>query len=114
MESQKRIIGKIAMTAEGRWNKDKEYPILSIVEDGNFASYLSRKPVPKNIELTNTEYWQPFASLKESIKLDYQNFKNEIINSVEDKINDYITSDAFNILLEAKIRKIITNINANG
>lgn len=110
MELQKKKLGKIGFTLNGLWNAETEYDRLCIVQDGAFNSYASRKAVPKGTPLTNTEYWQPYSSLKESIVLDYEQFKTDIINSVDTKINDKIDSDEFNIMLEAKIRKILTNM----
>ena len=40
----------------GAWDKAKEYSALEVVYTNN-QSYVSRKTVPANTEITNTEYW---------------------------------------------------------
>lgn len=40
----------------GQWDKNNEYEPLSIVQN-NGASYTSRKKVPADIDILNTEYW---------------------------------------------------------
>lgn len=56
-------LGKVRPTVEGDWNKTQAYSLLSIVynEESN-KSYISKKDVPENIEITNKEYWQCFGS----------------------------------------------------
>lgn len=49
------------LTWRGAWNIGDAYPIWSIVDD-NGDGYVSIKPVPRNVEITNTEYWQMVAS----------------------------------------------------
>lgn len=52
--------GKIGITVEeDKFNPDKDYEKLTIVEDENGNIYLSRKDVPAelHIDLTNKEYW---------------------------------------------------------
>lgn len=41
----------------GNWERNKEYENLSVVLASNGDSYISKKNVPKGIELSNTEYW---------------------------------------------------------
>lgn len=59
--SSERIIGKVSITIEGLWDSNKEYDILSLVTY-NDKNYISKKIVPKNIDITNEEYWQIFNS----------------------------------------------------
>lgn len=56
-------LGKVRPTIEGDWNKIQPYSLLSIVynKESN-KSYISKKDVPENIEITNKEYWQCFGS----------------------------------------------------
>lgn len=45
------------------WNKSKSYKEFTLVQDRRTHTiYLSRKYVPKNIEIDNREYWFPFSS----------------------------------------------------
>ena len=79
MESVIKKLGKTSVTVEKDYHSSKkEYNKLTIVEEqGAFKTYLSRKPVPIGIELTNREYWIPFSGVLESIVFDYFKFKQE-------------------------------------
>ena len=79
MESIIKKLGKTSITVEKDYHSsEKEYNKLTIVEEqGAFKTYISRKPVPVGIELTNREYWIPFSSVLESITFDYLKFKQE-------------------------------------
>ena len=72
-------LGKTSVTVEKDYHSSKkEYNKLTVVEEqGAFKTYLSRKPVPVGIELTNREYWIPFSGVLESIVFDYIKFKQE-------------------------------------
>lgn len=79
MESVIKKLGKTSITVEKDYHSSKkEYNKLTVVEEqGAFKTYLSRKPVPIGIELTNREYWIPFSGVLESITLDYLKFKKD-------------------------------------
>ena len=79
MESIIKKLGKTSITVEKDYHSsEKEYNKLTVVEEeGAFKTYLSRKPVPVGIELTNREYWIPFSGVLESIVFDYIKFKQE-------------------------------------
>lgn len=79
MESVIKKLGKTSVTVEKDYHSsEKEYNKLTVVEEeGAFKTYLSRKPVPVGIELTNREYWIPFSGVLESITFDYLKFKQE-------------------------------------
>lgn len=79
MESVIEKLGKASVTVEKDYHSsEKEYNKLTIVEEqGTFKTYLSRKPVPVGIELTNREYWICFSGVLESITFDYLKFKQE-------------------------------------
>lgn len=49
-------LGKVSVTVEDNWDKSKEYSELCIVTTDN-GTYISKKYVPKNIEISNEEYW---------------------------------------------------------
>lgn len=91
MQLQIENLGKVAVTVEqGYWDVNKDYDKLTIVEiKDNFATYISRKPVPAGTEVTNREYWIPFSSLKEEIVLAYNQWVEHygsIINNHEGRI----------------------------
>lgn len=74
-------LGKVSVTVEKDYhNINKCYDKLTIVEEKNeFRTYISRKPVPNGIELTNRNYWIPFSSLERQIVIDYNKFKNDVL-----------------------------------
>ena len=77
MKTIEEELGKVSLTCNGQWN-DRPYERLCIVHDGFYASYISRKAVPAGIPLSNEEYWQPIAKLREDLVIDYETFKKEI------------------------------------
>lgn len=79
MESIIKKLGKTSVTVEKDYHSSKkEYNKLTIVEEeGTFKTYISRKSVPIDTELTNREYWIPFSGVLESITFDYLKFKQE-------------------------------------
>ena len=63
MKPKYKNLGKVRPTVEGYWDNTKEYSIISIVYDTNSdKSYISKKKVPKGINIGNTEYWQIFGN----------------------------------------------------
>lgn len=49
------------ITVGGVWDITKNYAQYVIVDDGNGNGYVSIKPVPPGIDITNTEYWMLIA-----------------------------------------------------
>lgn len=78
MKTNKQSLGKVSITCNGKWNADRKYNRLCLVHDGYFASYISKKIVPVGTALTNTEYWQPVACLRDDIKLNLTEFQKKI------------------------------------
>lgn len=56
MAIKKYIGARYAPQFMGAWDKTSEYAALSVVYTNN-QSYVSRKTVPANTEITNTEFW---------------------------------------------------------
>lgn len=79
MKTIKEYLGKVSITCNGLWDVQREYDRLCLVHDGFFASYVSRKSVPAGIPLTNTEYWQPVASLRDDVKVYAKEFEDKVI-----------------------------------
>ena len=54
-------LGKVAITCNGYWDKGLPYDRLCIVitslKADNISTFISRKPVPIGIDITNEEYW---------------------------------------------------------
>lgn len=56
-------LGKVCLTPDGYWNRQKEYERISIVTDElTGRSYISKKDVPAGVSINNQEYWQPVGS----------------------------------------------------
>lgn len=79
MKTIKEYLGKVSITCNGLWDVQREYDRLCLVHDGFFASYVSRKSVPARTPLTNTEYWQPVASLRDDVKVHAKEFEDKVI-----------------------------------
>lgn len=61
MFTAKQILGKVAITIEeDYWSRFKYYDKLVIVEKQDSGLYISRKPVPPLVDITNRHYWIPF------------------------------------------------------
>ena len=93
MKSIIKKLGKTSITVEKDYHSsNKEYNKLTVVEEqGAFKTYLSRKPVPVGIELTNREYWIPFSGVLESIVFDYLKFKKDYASGKNLEDNAIIT-----------------------
>lgn len=71
MQPNYKILGKVCLTANGKWNKTKQYDKISIVfNDADNTSYISRQDVPVGIEITNEEYWQVIGNRGTAIIVD--------------------------------------------
>ena len=49
------------LTWAGDWNIGNAYEQWSLVNDLEGNGYVAIVPVPRNIQITNTKYWQPVA-----------------------------------------------------
>lgn len=64
MEAYEKNLGRTAVSCGDEHDNRNEYPEACIVYkiiDTIINSFISKKAVPKNIELTNKEYWQPIS-----------------------------------------------------
>ena len=56
-------LGKVCLTANGKWDKTKQYDRISIVfNDTDNTSYISKQDVPAGIEITNEDYYWVFKT----------------------------------------------------
>ena len=79
MQPNYKILGKVCLTANGKWDKTKQYDKISIVfNDADNTSYISRQDVPAGIEITNEDYWQVIG--------------NRSVAIVDDKLNGISTN----------------------
>lgn len=81
-------LGKVSITVEKHcWNILKDYDRLVIVERaGTKTTYLSRKPVPAGIDITDREYWIPFSKWNEVNYEVVQEFGNSTEVVVSQKV----------------------------
>lgn len=67
----------------GAWNKANEYAALSVVYHDN-QSYVSRKTVPAETEITNTEYWIRSSDWNAQV----DEYRNQV-NEYDEKVVQY-------------------------
>lgn len=102
MPIKKYIGARYAPKFMGAWNKTSEYAALSVVY-ANEQSYVSRKTVPANTEITNTEFWIKSADWNAQVTQYNQNVERyeaevleyaETVNSLVGKtVYTYNTKD---------------------
>lgn len=88
MEAVKVNLGKVSITvSKDYWDIDKEYDRLTIVErQSTHTCFLSRKPVPAGIGITNREYWIQFSTWKDIPYEIVQEFGNNPEFAVSQKV----------------------------
>lgn len=80
-------LGKVRPTSNGNWDKNKEYDILSIVKVKQTKNvYISKKYVPANIEITNTEYWDNI--IDNSLDIHFYEYNRFEDLTLESTVND--------------------------
>ena len=82
MKTIKQYLGKVSITCNGTWDINRQYDRLCLVNDGFFASYISRVPVPVGTPLENRDYWQPVASLKDDAKIHTKEFEKNVLQLI--------------------------------
>ena len=101
METQIDRLGKVSITVDkDYWSINKDYDRLVIVErESTDTCYLSRKPVPAGIPLTNREYWIKFSR--------YQDVPYRIVDEfgadIESGISQRIVTEYINKILNNNI-----------
>lgn len=108
-----RYLGKVSITCNGRWKDNIDYDRLCVVYD-DFASYISKQKVPAGTKLTNTIYWQVLSNLQDEIKIDYETFKTEVLNSIADLNKRQITGRIVVDTMEDLNALTIKNVNAGA
>lgn len=88
MEAVKINLGKVSITvSKYYWDIDKEYDRLTIVErQSTHTCFLSRKPVPAGISITDREYWIQFGSLADIPYEIVQEFGNDPELAISQKV----------------------------
>lgn len=91
MAIKKYIGARYAPKFMGAWDKTSEYAALSVVYT-NEQSYVSRKTVPANTEITNTEFWIQSADWNAQVAQYNQNverYEKEVLGYA-DTVNDLV------------------------
>lgn len=103
------------------WDKANSYEALTIVTHLN-NSYTSKKPVPANTEITDTEYWvvtgnynaqvEEYRQETEKVKEDINDVKSDV-NDVKSDVND-VKSDVVHIKNSLLNRKYLLLADSYG
>ena len=81
MKQYKKELGKVSVSAEGKWNIDNAYERISMVFDEHTEqAFISKCDVPAGIDLYNREYWMP---------LNVSGYSDSNIIILNKKINDF-------------------------
>ncbi len=109
-------LGKVSITCNGEW-ENKEYDRLCLVNNGLYATYISKQKVPAGITLNNRKYWQPVAifnkEFKDQINNDIKTFQ-EYVRALLLKHEENV-SNAFNQYqneINSAISEHIKDVNA--
>lgn len=78
-----KLLGKVTLTCDGLHDINKNYDRLCLVYDNQYRSFISKKEVPLNIEVTNADFWQPLSVL--SVNGDDLQLTNDLKISFADK-----------------------------
>lgn len=85
MKPAVKILGKVSISAEGAWDRNKEYERLCLVyREVDNHSFLSKKCVPKGTDLSNTEYWQKVGVVG------YKNNDIVVINDIDPSTGEVV------------------------
>ncbi len=93
----------------GEWVRNTTYEPLTVVEyAGN--SYTSKQYVPKNVEITNTDYWAPTGNYNAQVE-QYRRETRAAIELLErtyentiNTINAINTGASFNVMADGTVR----------
>lgn len=105
MVTQKEDLGIVGVLVED-WDIAKAFRPKTITTDySSWIVYISRKAVPANTPITDTEYWKPLTRLQSQLAFDYNKFKCSIMEEVREmnlKIDTFLQSVAGGTALEDK------------
>ena len=91
-----KVLGKVCVTVNGDWDKELEYERLCIVKNAtNKKVYISICFVPKDTEITNTEYWQ------------------YLYGGIEDNLNSSDAEQALSANMGRMLKELITSTADN-
>lgn len=83
MNNQIESLGKAGIIVAD-WDIRKEYPYKTFTTDyTTWISYISRKPVPAGVPISDITYWKPILKPSESMRLWLQDIDNKINSFLE-------------------------------
>lgn len=89
METKIDDLGNIGIVVAD-WDITNSYRPRTITCDyTSWIAYISRKPVPANIPITDVKYWKPIFRLDKKVAFDYQSFKDYISKQM-DSLNNVV------------------------
>lgn len=89
MTLEQDYLGKVAITAEEH-NSSSSYDELVLTSDSEHRNvYISRKPVPVGVELTDSRYWKLILSFDDELMQSYHAFVLESINKIDTLTRQY-------------------------
>lgn len=93
MAIKKYIGARYAPKFMGAWDKSSEYAALSVVY-ANEQSYVSRKTVPANTEITNTEFWIKSADWNAQVTQYNENVEqyNQNVEQYNQNVETYLAA----------------------
>lgn len=88
-------LGVVGIIVED-WDITKEFKPKTITTDySSWICYISRRPVPSNIPITDNYYWKPIGRLRSDLAFDYNRFKENIESLVYSFIHTSESGVAF-------------------
>lgn len=121
MKTAIEYLGKVGISVED-WDINRAYePRVFTVDYSTWIAYISRKFVPVGIELTDGNYWKPFARIEQHLALDYNDFKEKIetdMTRLTLLVESFLKSSPYGAALDNKFgndeyiginQKVITN-----
>lgn len=104
----------------GAYDVTQQYENLCVVDNGLGTSYISKKPVPAGIPLTNTIYWAIYGASSGAI-INIQNQIDEMKNGdVPESLQNQITSNTDDVetlkaaIIEERTNRIQNDNNLNS
>ena len=95
-----------SVSNEGIWDVTKQYSSWSIVQYGETA-YMSVRPVPSGVAISNTEYWTRVGSIIVDYDLDPNSINaiaNKAVTEKIDDIDERVSANTANIAAETEAR----------
>ena len=70
-----------------QWNKTTSYELYTVVQNNGYT-YVSKKPVPANVEITNTDFWYLVADPNAQME-EIRQYVTRIVTELEETVETY-------------------------